>query len=157
MDQLNEKQISALRNRFIGFIFQQHLLLPQLTILENVLLPVIPVDDKQFEKNVGERAENLIEKVGLKDRMKSFPARLSVGECQRAAVVRALINQPRLLLADEPTGSLDARNASILAELLVELRENYGYSLVLVTHDQEVAKRMKIHYRLLNGKIQTIP
>jgi len=153
--QLDEKQISSLRNRFTGFIFQMHLLLPQLTILENVLLPAMPVKDKQFRTEAATRAVSLLERVGLKDHMAHYPARLSVGECQRAAVVRALINQPKLLLADEPTGSLDARNAAILAELLAELRETYGFALVIVTHDLEVARRMNTHYQLLNGKMHT--
>ncbi len=153
VDQMDEKLLSRLRNRFTGFIFQLHLLLPQLTVLENVLLPVMPVDDKLFRKEAGLHAVELLERVGLKEHLSHYPGRLSVGECQRAAVVRALINKPKLLLADEPTGSLDARNASILSELLAELHESYDYSLVIVTHDSEVAKRMKTHYRLMNGKL----
>ncbi|MCX6249406.1 MAG: ABC transporter ATP-binding protein [Bacteroidetes bacterium] len=154
VEQMDEKKLAIVRNRFTGFIFQQHLLLPQLTVLENVLLPVLPVRDKLFKEEAGERALQLIERVGLKNFLYSYPARLSMGECQRAAVVRALINRPKLILADEPTGSLDARNAAMLADLLAELRDNYNYSLVIVTHDPEVARRMKIQYRLLNGKIQ---
>ena len=152
---MEEKQLASLRNRFTGFIFQQHLLLPQLTVLENVLLPLIPVRDKLFKKEALECALQLIERVGLKDHLRAYPAHLSVGECQRAAVVRALINRPMLLLADEPTGSLDARNAAIMTNLLVELREAYGYALVIVTHDPEVARRMNVRYQLLNGKLLT--
>ncbi len=152
---MEEKQLASLRNRFTGFIFQQHLLLPQLTVLENVLLPLIPVRDKLFKKEALECALQLIERVGLKDHLRAYPAHLSVGECQRAAVVRALINRPKLLLADEPTGSLDARNAAIMTNLLVELREAYGYALVIVTHDPEVARRMNVRYQLLNGKLLT--
>ena len=155
VEQLDEKQLADIRNRFVGFIFQQHFLLPQLSIIENVLLPVLPVKDKMFKEEALDRALRLMERVGMKDHLHKYPASLSVGECQRTAVVRALINQPKLLLADEPTGSLDARNASILTELLVELQEYYGYSIVIVTHDPEVARRMKTNYRLLNGKIQT--
>ena len=153
VEQMNEKQKASFRNRFTGFIFQQHLLLPQLTVLENVLLPVMPVKEKKYQEEARERALQLIERTGLKDHLFTYPARLSVGECQRTAVVRALINRPRLILADEPTGSLDARNAAIMTELLVELRETYGYALIIVTHDPEVARRMKVHYRLFNGKL----
>ncbi len=153
---LGEQQLAELRNRFIGFIFQQHMLLPQLTVLENILLPVLPVKEKIFKEEAHARAIELIAQVGLEDHARHYPGRLSVGECQRVAVIRALINKPSLLLADEPTGSLDAQNAAMLAELLVELHEKYHYSLVMVTHDPEVARRMKTHYRLLNGKIQLI-
>jgi len=156
VEQLTEEQLAVLRNRSTGFIFQQHLLLPQLTVLENVLLPVMPVKDKLLKEEAGECALMLIERVGLKDHLHHYPGRLSVGECQRAAVVRALINRPKLLLADEPTGSLDARNAAMLAELLTELHENFTYSLVIVTHDPEVARRMKVHYRLQNGQLLLI-
>lgn len=153
--EMDEKQVAIIRNRFTGFIFQQHLLLPQLTVMENVLLPVIPVNDKLFKEEARERALLLVEKVGLKNHIRKYPTRLSVGECQRAAVVRALVNQPKLLLADEPTGSLDARNAAMLADLLMELSEINRYSIVLVTHDPEVAKRMKFHHRLFNGKLHS--
>jgi len=156
VEQLSEKQLSALRNRSTGFIFQQHLLLPQLTVLENVLLPVMPVRDNILKKEAGERALMLAKRVGLKDHLHHYPARLSVGECQRTAIVRALINRPKLLLADEPTGSLDARNAAILADLLAELHEYYYYSLVLVTHDNEVARRMEVQYRLQNGELHLV-
>jgi ABC-type lipoprotein export system ATPase subunit len=153
VEPMDEKQLSTLRNRFTGFIFQLHLLLPQLTVLENVLLPVLPVKDKQFREEARERAIGLLKSTGLEKLMHQYPSRMSVGECQRTAVVRALINRPKLLLADEPTGSLDARNAAILAELLADLRESYDYSLVMVTHDPEVAVRMKKHYKLLNGNL----
>ncbi len=154
VEQMDENQLSSLRNRFTGFIFQQHLLLPQLTVLENVLLPVMPIKDKSYKEEATERAFQLLERTGLKDLFQNYPARLSVGECQRTAVVRALVNRPRLLLADEPTGSLDARNAANMTELLVELRETYSYALVIVTHDPNVAGKMKTHYQLFNGKLQ---
>ncbi len=149
--ELDEDQRALLRNRFTGFVFQQHFLLPQLTALENVLLPVLPVRDKQFRAEAGARAMRLLEEVGMKDHARHFPGRLSVGECQRVAVVRALINKPSLVLADEPTGSLDARNAAVLTDLLAGLSEEYRYSMVLVTHDPEVARKMRSHYRLSDG------
>lgn len=157
VDRMEEKDLFICRNRFLGFIFQQHLLLPQLTILENVLLPLLPVKEKLLKEEAMERAMKLLERVGLKNLVHEYPARIAVGECQRTAVVRALINRPGLILADEPTASLDARNAAILAELLTELQENYSYSLVIVTHDQEVAGRMKKQFRLNNGKLDLHP
>jgi len=150
---MDETRRAALRNRYIGFVFQQHILLPQLTILENVMLPVLPVKEKNLKQEAQERAVTLLEKVGMKDHLRHFPGRLSVGECQRAAVVRALVNKPSLLLADEPTGSLDAHNAALLADLLSELSGLYGYALVMVTHDPEVARKMSVHYRLLDGAL----
>jgi len=150
---LEEKERAALRNRFTGFVFQQHFLLPQLTVLENVLLPVLPVKDKPYREEARRRAAALLEQVGMKGHAHHFPGRLSVGECQRVAVVRALINQPTLLLADEPTGSLDAHHAAVLADLLANLSREYGSSLVLVTHDPEVARKMHAHYRLMNGTL----
>ena len=141
-----------LRNNNIGFIFQTHLLLPQLTVLENILLPVIP-QGKNEQKSAPERAYRLIDSVGLADKKHRFPGEMSVGECQRVAVIRALINQPELLLADEPTGSLDHDSAEILIDMLIELRQIQPFTLVAVTHSAELAKRMEITYKLINGKI----
>jgi lipoprotein-releasing system ATP-binding protein len=157
---LNEKNTSSLatedlvklRNSSIGFIFQTHLLLPQLTVLENVLLPVIP-QDKLKQKSAPERAYHLLDSVGLADKTRRFPGELSVGECQRIAVIRALINQPELLLADEPTGSLDHDSAEKLIDMLMELRQIQPFTLVAVTHSSDVARRMEITYMLINGKI----
>ena len=114
---MNESRLAETRNKDIGFVFQMHYLLPQLTLLENILLPLLPQKDKILQKNAQEQALQLIERVGLSKQLHKFPSQLSGGECQRTAVVRALINKPRLLLADEPTGSLDAANASQLADL----------------------------------------
>lgn len=144
--------LALLRNKKIGFVFQTHLLLPQLTVLENILLPVIP-QDKTMKKLAPERARNLLNEVGLADRTGSYPGKMSVGECQRIAVVRALINEPELILADEPTGSLDHNSAERLSDLFMELRSKHSFTLVAVTHSQDLAKRMQVVYQLINGKL----
>jgi ABC-type lipoprotein export system ATPase subunit len=150
---MEEKTLAEIRNRFIGFIFQLHYLLPQLSILENVLLPTLPVRESAFKVTAMERALMLLERVGLQNHLKNFPSTLSVGECQRTAVVRALINQPKLLLADEPTGSLDAGNAGKLTDLLTELQQEQGFAMVIVTHSPVIAGKMKIMYRLGSGNL----
>ena len=151
---LDDDRLANIRNRFLGFVFQQHYLLPQLTLIENVLLPTLPFKDKSKQQNATERAYQLIERVGLKSRMHQRPVHLSVGECQRAAVVRALVNKPRLLLADEPTGSLDAGNAMELGQLLGELNREQNLAVVVVTHSLEMASRMGKIYQLTSGKLQ---
>lgn len=153
VDQMQEAQLAELRNTFLGFVFQMHHLLPQLTLLENVLLPVLPQKDKSTSKAAGQRAVHLIERVGLIDHMHQYPSQLSVGECQRTALVRALINQPRLLLADEPTGSLDGASAEKLANLLAELNSEQNVAMVIVTHSMELASRMDKIYQLREGRL----
>ncbi|NTW26665.1 MAG: ABC transporter ATP-binding protein, partial [Lentimicrobium sp.] len=153
IDQMPEVQLAEIRNSFIGFVFQMHHLLPQLTLLENVMLPLLPRNDKNLLKSAGERALILIERVGLSDHIHQYPTQLSVGECQRTAVVRALINQPKLLLADEPTGSLDAANADQLATLLTELNREQNVALVIVTHSMELAAKMDKIYQLREGRL----
>jgi ABC-type lipoprotein export system ATPase subunit len=152
-DQMDENRLAEIRNTFIGFVFQMHHLLPQLTLLENVLLPVLPLNDKNILNLSKQRALQLIDRVGLSDHIRHFPSQLSVGECQRTAVVRALINKPKLLLADEPTGSLDADNAAQLAQLLTELNQEENVALVLVTHSMELAAKMDKIYQLREGKL----
>ncbi len=134
------KQLAAVRSEKIGFIFQLHHLMPQCSVVENVLLPTLalrvpPADALQ-------RAESLLEQVGLKDRRHWKPAQLSGGERQRVAFVRALINQPQLILADEPTGALDETNAATLTDLLLRLQQSSGVTLVMVTHHRAQAERM---------------
>ena len=154
VDGLNEVRLANIRNQFLGFVFQQHYLLPQLTLIENVLLPTLPFKDKSKQQNATERAYQLIERVGLKNKIHQRPGHLSVGECQRAAVVRALVNKPRLLLADEPTGSLDSGNAMELGQLLGELNREQNLAVVVVTHSIEMASRMGKIYQLTSGKLQ---
>jgi len=150
---MKESELADLRSGFIGFVFQLHYLLPQLSLLENVLLPLLPRRDKDA-RNVGQkRALSLIERTGLQDLLHQRPSELSVGECQRAAVVRALVNKPRLLLADEPTGSLDAENADQLGRLLTELKQEEKFSMVVVTHSPLLASRMGTVYKLGSGKL----
>jgi len=153
VDQMPEIQLAGLRNTFLGFVFQMHHLLPQLTLFENVMLPVLPRKDKIATKAAGQRAVHLIERVGLIDHMHQYPSQLSVGECQRAAVVRALINQPRLLLADEPTGSLDAASAEKLSTLLAELNREQNVAMVIVTHSMALAAKMDKVYQLREGRL----
>jgi lipoprotein-releasing system ATP-binding protein len=150
-----DASLAKLRNSFLGFVFQVHHLLPQLTLIENILLPALP-NHHSTRKATHERALHLIERVGLLNQLHNKPSQLSVGECQRAAVVRALINQPRLLLADEPTGSLDASNTEQLAQLLVDLKNEQHFSMVVVTHSEELAGRMDKIYRLVSGKLSEI-
>jgi len=156
VDLLNDNRLAGIRNHFIGFVFQLHYLLPQLTLLENILLPVLPEKDKSVIKVAEQRASRLLERVGLNYRMTHLPGELSVGECQRAAVVRALINNPGLLLADEPTGSLDEKHAASLGMLLVELNLEEEMGMVVVTHSMELARRMKVIYRLHSGRLEKI-
>jgi ABC-type lipoprotein export system ATPase subunit len=136
---LNETELAEFRNRSIGFVFQSHHLLPQCTALENVLVPSLVNKDA---KSPWERAEHLLEHVGLAERMHSRPGKLSGGERQRVTVVRALINEPKLLLADEPTGSLSQSGAHSLSELLLEINREEGVALVVVTHSDSVARTM---------------
>ena len=146
-------ELTRFRNREIGFIFQLHHLLPQCTVLENVLLPVFPVKDKAFRKAREKMASDLIQSVGLWEQKNQKPNILSGGECQRVAVIRALINQPRLLLADEPTGSLDVENAKAIISLLLKLNDQFDTSLIVVTHSREIGSRMDKRYELKNGKL----
>ncbi len=148
LSQLREVELATLRNRQIGFIFQLHHLLPQCTVLENVLIPTLTGKSTDADRS---RAAQLLERVGLQHRLTHRPGQLSGGECQRVAVARALINQPKLLLADEPTGSLDHANATALSQLLVELNREKGVALVVVTHSLELAKQLPRVLELRGG------
>ncbi len=141
LSQRGEAELAQIRNREIGFIFQLHHLLPQCTVLENVLVPTL-VNRQIDREEVEGQAKELLKRVGLEGRMGYRPGQLSGGERQRAAVVRALINRPKLLLADEPTGSLDRVASDTLAELLVELNQQEQVTLIVVTHSMSLAKRM---------------
>jgi len=155
IDSLSDKELAQLRAEKIGFIFQLHHLLPQCTVLENVLVPTLAgkKPPKWEIAEAKESGEKLLERVGLKDHLTKHPAQLSGGERQRVAVVRSLIRQPKLLLADEPTGALDSENASMLVDLLVEISNSEGVALVMVTHDQELAQRMRTVKVLTDGKL----
>lgn len=142
--------LAGLRNRTIGFVFQFHHLLPQCTVLENALVPVL---ERARAAEARARALALLDRVGLAGRADHRPGELSGGERQRAAVVRALVNRPRLLLADEPTGALNEEAADSLADLLVELQRDEGLALVVVTHAPAVARRFGAQWTLHNGKL----
>ncbi|MDE5423263.1 ABC transporter ATP-binding protein [Ancylomarina sp. DW003] len=150
------EQLAQFRNKKIGFVFQSHHLLPQLSLLENVLLPYLPEKDKTVKKEAEKRALDLLEFVGLSKQIHQRPGQMSGGECQRAAVVRALIHQPKLILADEPTGSLDKASAEQLAKLFVRINEDQAVTLVVVTHSEELAQYMNRICRIEDGKIQEI-
>jgi ABC-type lipoprotein export system ATPase subunit len=147
----NEVALSDLRAEKLGFIFQLHHLLPQCTALENVLIPTLGGSRRPDAEEAAERAKRLLNRVGLGAHMDKKPAQLSGGERQRVAVVRALIRAPGLILADEPTGALDAASASLLIDLLLDLNKEEGPALVLVTHDPALAGRMSRKYRLTEG------
>ncbi len=149
---MDDKQLAFVRNQEIGFIFQLHHLLPQCTVLENVLIPTLAFRDSR-KSDVVDYAHNLLEKVGLKNKLSHRPGQLSGGERQRVAVVRALINHPKLLLADEPTGSLDHSNAISLVQLLVDINKNESVTLVMVTHSLELASKMSTILELQEGKL----
>lgn len=151
--QLPEHALFKIRNQRIGFVFQMHHLLPQLNLLENVLIPLIPVGDKSKHKASVVRAMDLLSQMGLADKIHQFPSQLSVGECQRTAVVRALINEPEIILADEPTGSLDHDAAGQLCDILLHIRKEYALAMVVVTHSTDLAKRMDSAFKLTNGKL----
>lgn len=150
---MDTANLSLLRSTKIGFIFQLHHLMPQCTVLENILLPTLALINKPDAAVMRKRAEGLIAQVGLKDRMSWMPSQLSGGERQRVAVVRALIDEPRLILADEPTGALDERNAAALTDLLLDLQQSTGTSLVMVTHHPAQAQRMGRVLRIHEGRI----
>ena len=151
---LSPKELARLRNHEIGLVFQAHHLLPQCTVIENVLVPtlVYGADDTDRSQSL-DRATALLERVGLSDRMHQLPGQLSGGERQRTAVVRALINRPSLLLADEPTGSLNEEGAQQLVDLLLELNRSEGMAMVIVTHATYIAERVGRIVALHNGHL----
>lgn len=146
---LSEKQLTEYRSSYLGLIFQFHYLLKDFTALENVYLPALIAG---VPKNKAEeRARQLLADVGLEDRLMHLPSQLSGGERQRAAVARALINDPELILADEPTGNLDPENAVLISDLLFNMVERYGKTLIMVTHDMNLAKKGDVCFSIVNG------
>ncbi len=148
----SKNELAGFRNKKLGFVFQMHYLMPQLTLWENVLLPLLPQGNK-ISKEQTAWAEHLIRKVGIWEQRNQKPSEMSGGECQRTAVVRALINKPKLILADEPTGALDEDNAVALSDLLIQLSSEENVTLVTVTHSAELAAKMDKKYVLKNGKL----
>ncbi len=153
---LSPSELDNFRNQEIGFVFQFHHLLPQCSLLENILIPTLVLSDKDEKKEKLAQAEQLLKKVGIWDHRDKLPGKLSGGECQRAAVVRAMINKPSILLADEPTGALDRKNVENISELLMDLNKNNGLSLLVVTHSQALASRMSKTYEIIDGKLALI-
>lgn len=153
LTRLDDAQLASVRNQKIGFVFQAHHLLPQCTVMENVLVPTLADADAARRAAAPERAQRLLKRVGLEARLTHRPGQLSGGERQRVAVVRALINQPQLLLADEPTGALDRAAAEQLAQLLLELNREEGVTLVVVTHALDLARRLGRVLELQDGKL----
>ncbi len=146
---LSEPELAKFRNQTIGFVFQEHHLLPQYTVLENALLPALAFG--RGDDHVIARAKTLLQRVGLAHRLEHFPAELSGGEKQRVAIARALINQPRLLLCDEPTGNLDRNTAHAVADLLFELHREHNNIIIIVTHSAELAARCERRLELREG------
>jgi lipoprotein-releasing system ATP-binding protein len=154
LSQLNEEQLAAVRRSDIGLIFQMHHLLPQCTVLENVLVPTLAGRPSGRTEDANARAVRLLKRVGLEGRTDHRPGQLSGGERQRVAVVRALINEPKLLLADEPTGALDRASADNLANLLLELNREEGVALLVITHSLRLAERMSQTRELIDGTLR---
>jgi len=154
LGRMNESELANIRNREIGFVFQLHHLLPQCTVLENVLVPTLAGKTRHSKQETEERAANLLERVGLKDHLLHMPGQLSGGQRQRVAVVRALINNPKLLLADEPTGSLDKDASENVAELLVELNKSEAVTLITVTHSHKIAELIGSMMELSDGSLR---
>lgn len=148
---LNADALAQFRNESIGFIFQDHHLLPQLTVLENVLIPALA--QGRPNRQTIDRARELISRVGLEKRESHLPSELSGGERGRTAVARALLQRPKLVLADEPTGNLDPENSKIISELLIELPRSEQSILIVVTHSQQVASLTDKCYRLEKGRL----
>ncbi len=150
---MDEATTAQFRNRSIGFIFQLHYLLPQCSVLDNVLVPRLAGGWEESAKDTRARAEKLLTEVGLKDRLTHKPSQLSGGEQLRVAIARSLINEPKIILADEPTGSLDPSTGEKVADLLIESNQGKGVALVVVTHNPGLAAKMKKAYRLDGGKL----
>lgn len=149
---LDEKQAAGFRNEHVGFVFQDHALLPQCTVLENVLIPTLVAPRGPYEA----RALGLLDRVGLSHRLNHFPSQLSGGEKQRAAIARALIREPKLVLCDEPTGNLDRTSAGAVTDLLLELHAVQKTILVVVTHSPELAARLPQRYELVDRRLQRV-
>jgi len=150
---LPEKQLAVFRNEKVGFVFQDHCLLPQCSVLENVLTPTLV---NRSRNDFIPRARSLLDQVGLSERLDHRPAELSGGEKQRVALARALINQPALLLCDEPTGNLDRNSAEAVASILLELHARQAAILVVVTHSSELAARFPLRYEMADSNIKEV-
>jgi len=151
---MRERERERFRSTELGFVFQQHNLLPDFTVLENVMMPVLI--QRRPRKEARREAEEKLQMVGLAHRLDHFPAQISGGELARAGVARALVGGKKMILADEPTGNLDRSNSEKLAELLFSLQKELGFTLLIVTHDSELASRVPLRYRLRTGRLEQI-
>lgn len=150
----NHTESARYRNRNIGFVFQDHLLLPYLTVRENILLPLLASEqDDPERRQKEENSLELMKYIGISDLSEKYPFQISGGEAQRAALVRALTNKPSIVLADEPTGSLDRKNAENLGNLLVQINRDFGVTIILATHSIPLAEKMSVNYTLSEGKL----
>ena len=147
---LNENKLSKLRSEEFGFIFQSFNLIPVINVYENIILP-ISIDDKKVDK---EYINNIIDKLGLKDKINKFPNELSGGQQQRVAIARALANKPKIIFADEPTGNLDSKTTEEVMDLLESCVKNFGQTLVMITHNNEIAKMADVCIEIRDGKIK---
>jgi len=154
VSRFGENQRTELRKGNIGFVFQDHLLLPYLTVKENILLPLLAskTTETEYRQRVDESVK-MMERTGISGIADKYPYQISGGEAQRVTLVRALVNKPSILLADEPTGSLDRKNAENLGDLLISMNSSYGITLILATHSQDLADKMRIQYTLSEGKL----
>lgn len=150
---MTDNERSDFRNKHIGFVFQMHYLLPQCSAIENVLLPTLTYKNNADKIAARKRAEELMDRLGIIDHKNKLPGQLSGGECQRTAFARALINQPELILADEPTGSLDEESAANLSTELISLNKELNTTLIVVTHSMELAGKMNDIWQLKNHKL----
>lgn len=149
INHINEKNLEKIRAKNVGFVFQFHYLLPEFTALENVMLPALAMKEKE-KVEIEKRAKELLEVVGLKDRLNFYPSELSGGQKQRVAIARALINQPKIILADEPTGNLDDENSQKINNLFIKLNKEEKQTIILVTHSTELANIADKKYVLHN-------
>lgn len=149
---LDDNELSRLRNEFAGFIFQQFNLINKLTVLENIMLPTI-YSAKKYSYEPKTRALELMNRFGILTKQKSYPNKLSGGQQQRVAIIRALLNEPKIILADEPTGNLDSKTGKNILDLIRELNQKESITVVLVTHDREIAESCQRHISMLDGKI----
>lgn len=150
----SDNQAAEYRNRNIGFVFQEHLLMPHLNVYSNILLPLLPA--KYNKAEMAEREMHilrLLEKAGIAELKEKYPFQISGGEAQRVALVRALANNPSVLLGDEPTGSLDAKNTEIMGNLMLEMNKEFGTTLLIATHSEGLAEKMSKTYRLTEGRL----